>query len=164
MATYLHLAGVVAHRAGESASAVEYLREAAEIRNLMRDPRTVGANEAYAHSCIELADAQCSLGRLEDAAKSSEQACAAMSAVASARPDKAFVLEYGRVLLRAGDLQRRAGVTEAAIKSYETAASLAIHGEGLGGVAIQRLVVCLRRSGYAEEAQVWAAKLSDRES
>jgi tetratricopeptide (TPR) repeat protein len=165
IAASLRLAGMIAQKSGKYELALDRLAEAAHIRDTLRDGSRLSADEDYINTCIELSHAQSAAGRLADAAMSSGHAAAAMAVVARQRSDNADWLKYERLLLQTGNLQRRVGMMDAAIKSYETAALLRknVCKAGLGGevadTAAQRLIVCLKRAGRAEEAQAWIDRL-----
>lgn len=161
----LRLAGAAAHRSGRAEIALDYLGDAVRILSTLRDGVSRAADEDYVRECIALSDAQCDFGRLRDAAESSAAASAVMSTFAGKGERPQDLAEYGRLLLRTGNLQRRAGLAVEAIASYERAASLPAGDDSLDPkfvrTAIRRLISCLKHEGRITEARRWAARLGD---
>ena len=166
LAASLHLCGALAVRLERFSDAVQWFEDVARMRELLRDGASVNAEADAAQVNIELARLYARFDQLAQATTATQIAAEALEVLARRRAEGADVYNYAHALLQWGNLLRKSGSTDKAIAAYESAASQreklrqAKVSEAIAVVANQKLIVCLKRAGRLEEAEIWTGRLN----
>ncbi len=161
----LHFAGAIAARLDDAQEAAHWFEQALAVRSHLAEQGRPGARADVVQSGLELCRVCVELVRLPEARAAMDVVVSMLRTLCTEAPDGPTVQRLARALMQSGDVSRRAGAIDAAIEAYAEAALLHEKIEALGGradvslSATQKLIVCLKRAGRAEEAEEWRRRL-----